>query len=1502
VTPRRFSSAAALAERATTGDHAIQTGVLQRTCPCGRHTNGGETCDECRTTQSSSLQRCGVETLAVTSAPPIVHRVLGRPGRPLDPAVRAGFEASHQRDFADVRIHDDAAAADSARSVKAAAYTVGRHIAFAHAQFAPGTTKGEKLLGHELTHVIQQERGAVTRPHGSTDLRVVEDPALERDADRQATGSRPPAPSPALQRVGGWSGSPGLNVGESPFGKIRRIPVEGLTQGNQEPDPRGTVESARGRAIVLVHEQFDEKQGADVLLHFHGHNMGYRAEGGRYRDRDLDRIEQQMDASTRKQLIGVLPQGTPGSWFGATGTGKAKEKRFLTDAFLTEILATLTALKVWAAAPKIGNVMLTGHSGAGELIDEKLLGGAPTSSLPSKVGRLAEVVLFDAVNGPNEFLATEKWLEDQLNADLAKASAAPDEPAKRAYLATSMRFRAYFTNNAYYTKWHVGPLPYDKKLAGKVPLRQFVDGWFTANESKLGGAASPVYTALRRNYDVIPAGHKDHERVMATGDRLKEAISILPARSSEAASAAENGAPASVVDALRSPAAPLDPGAAPGLGTDVGPVRIHTGRAAAEATRDIGAAAFTVGRQIVFGAGRYDPDSPGGQALLRHELTHVRQQAGRIWASVPTAPLRIGSPHDGLEAEAERVSRGGEAAIARPAPAPLVQRQPVDPGVPRDVCETTQKAPKFNPGDCSYKEPRNCPTYESWLNTFRLVKTFKARATPAATEPNLPATGERHVFDVLGEPEPKQRAKRYGSTATIAEPPPPTGTRRIGEKFIDHPTDDWVKQCLPPNLRATAYQLPSDCADIAVILRHVWLAAHRRTEEFGGFTIGDKAGQPAAARVGEIIAKVGSADVSAMVNSYTNVKGELIRSFKDLEPMLHPGDILVWGHFKDVPNQLDRTGGHTLTIVEITRQNGKITRLLALQGNEPIFGPADPPAGGAPKPDDDKGKIIAAIGRKDSHALREELGHAPGRRIETRALVPGELGDTQVRVGGKGKPQPVWFWPADTLLVAAGPARAARRPAQQSAGKGRVLKDRQLTDWIPSFQRATADTFPGVFEAAVLEARNFHEAGHPVAVADARKVGAVAGEQFWKLVKAAGAPKNSLNQALLARMPQLLAMLRGIRDGANPAAAVAVKATFNEIETAFTGTAIGATDVKFGTGAAAPAMRMLLSAFGPFHPSGTLAPPPTGTWNPSAAAVLALDGTKVDVGTEAGKPVKAGLEGIVLPVDFETFDRGTVERVVRPLVADTTPVDAVITVSQGIEKKPGTDPLGPIRIERYAVGVRDDPRRGKGLTPVPAAPPDPIGPAIIESTVPVGDVATRAAAPIKGRPDIAMPQIGQEITFRFADKSVANDALKALGLPPQNKRDVEITDPAAIKQIASTTARDPNGVDLTFKAAGKQFKTTLLEGPGGNFLSNEVSYRVLRMLQQSGSTTAIPSFHVHTPLAKPIPEDPKAPKRKEIIDESRSLRARLIITLQRIVAATGSIILGRRKAAKGGTP
>ncbi len=100
-----------------------------------------------------------------------VQHVLASPGRPLDASTREFFAARFGHDFSNVRVHDDAAAAASARGVQALAYTVGHDVVFGAGQYSPGTSGGRHLLAHELTHVIQQRgRSAATIQRHKDDL------------------------------------------------------------------------------------------------------------------------------------------------------------------------------------------------------------------------------------------------------------------------------------------------------------------------------------------------------------------------------------------------------------------------------------------------------------------------------------------------------------------------------------------------------------------------------------------------------------------------------------------------------------------------------------------------------------------------------------------------------------------------------------------------------------------------------------------------------------------------------------------------------------------------------------------------------------------------------------------------------------------------------------------------------------------------------------------------------------------------------------------------------------------------------------------------------------------------------------------------------------------------------------------------------------------------------------------------------------------------------------
>ena len=80
-------------------------------------------------------------------------------GRPLDEGLRRSMEQGFGADFSRVRVHTGPRADALNRSLNARAFTTGNHIFFASGQYNPGSSGGQKLIAHELTHTVQQ--GAV---------------------------------------------------------------------------------------------------------------------------------------------------------------------------------------------------------------------------------------------------------------------------------------------------------------------------------------------------------------------------------------------------------------------------------------------------------------------------------------------------------------------------------------------------------------------------------------------------------------------------------------------------------------------------------------------------------------------------------------------------------------------------------------------------------------------------------------------------------------------------------------------------------------------------------------------------------------------------------------------------------------------------------------------------------------------------------------------------------------------------------------------------------------------------------------------------------------------------------------------------------------------------------------------------------------------------------------------------------------------------------------------
>jgi hypothetical protein len=133
----------------------------------------------------SALAREGAGILPDGRAHPDVEAAIGRTrgsGTTLDARSRERMGSALGDRLADVRVHTDETADALARSVSARAFTTGADLYFARGEYQPSSTAGQRLLAHELSHVVQQ-RGAPT----SGPL-VVSQPgeALEVEADAAA--------------------------------------------------------------------------------------------------------------------------------------------------------------------------------------------------------------------------------------------------------------------------------------------------------------------------------------------------------------------------------------------------------------------------------------------------------------------------------------------------------------------------------------------------------------------------------------------------------------------------------------------------------------------------------------------------------------------------------------------------------------------------------------------------------------------------------------------------------------------------------------------------------------------------------------------------------------------------------------------------------------------------------------------------------------------------------------------------------------------------------------------------------------------------------------------------------------------------------------------------------------------------------------------------------------------------------------------------------------------
>ncbi len=149
------------------------------------------------------------------------------------------METRFGHDFSRVRVHRDQAAADSARAVNGAAYTLGSRIVFGSGRYQPSSTSGVRLLAHELSHVVQQDHGDAA---GDRSPAMDANPAAEAEASRAASSVAAGLPGAVAGRtpptIARFSDTGHHVVEEAALegAGFSRQEMEGIERGNVERD------------------------------------------------------------------------------------------------------------------------------------------------------------------------------------------------------------------------------------------------------------------------------------------------------------------------------------------------------------------------------------------------------------------------------------------------------------------------------------------------------------------------------------------------------------------------------------------------------------------------------------------------------------------------------------------------------------------------------------------------------------------------------------------------------------------------------------------------------------------------------------------------------------------------------------------------------------------------------------------------------------------------------------------------------------------------------------------------------------------------------------------------------------------------------------------------------------------------------------------------------------------------------------------------------------------
>jgi hypothetical protein len=236
-------------------------------------------------------------------------------------------------------------------------------------------------------------------------------------------------------------------------------------------------------------------------------------------------------------------------------------------------------------------------------------------------GLSAKITYKGPVNAPTDVGLTLTYREQGPAARPGRTASERYEQETARLAAAQQRFRAGLSY-----------APGSQEARDEQALQESI-ARLVASQSSLPGFGRPLIP--------LQSGGPTTTATPATAEQQRD---DQPLQRSNAAPSAEDLEPAAVdgslVDvAISGPGRPMEPPVRRSMearfGYDLSAVRIHDDPAASHVAHLLDAAAFTVGRNVVFGSGRYSPASPAGGYLLAHELAHVVQAGGQAGEAGP---------------------------------------------------------------------------------------------------------------------------------------------------------------------------------------------------------------------------------------------------------------------------------------------------------------------------------------------------------------------------------------------------------------------------------------------------------------------------------------------------------------------------------------------------------------------------------------------------------------------------------------------------------------------------------------------------------------------------------------------------------------------------------------------------------------------------------------------------------------------------------------------------